>query len=233
MSRRSTSICRGTALRSTPSHSRVAARRQPDVSSRLRRSRESAVLEPEACRDSRTRSPRQSLQILGVDPDYAWWPHQRGLVRNTHRCRAPATSSSAFPHGLDIGSATKPYLPFVLRHRAIGRTATSASTSLDAPEFEAASHRRLHQYSRRREPGAAPISSITSPAIPCSSIHAAIGIDRRSYLDDLVAGTSDVALPWGPAGRAITRRSSTRRSSCVPARGRTGRAAVIQHFAWA
>ena len=45
---------------------------------------------------------------LGVEPSYTWWPHQRGLVKNTLEA---GTCDVIFgiPHDLETVLATKPY----------------------------------------------------------------------------------------------------------------------------
>ena len=91
---------------------------------------------------------------LGATLDYAWWPHQRGLVRNTIDA---GTCDVIFgiPEGLDFVLWTKPYYrsSYVIAYRKDRQLPhrVARCTRVEAP-----SHRRLHEYSRRRESGTAP-----------------------------------------------------------------------------
>ena len=71
---------------------------------------------------------------LGATPSYTWWPHQRGLVRNTIEA---GTCDVIFgvPEGLDVVLWTKPYYrsSYVIAYR---RDRDYRITSLDAPELK-------------------------------------------------------------------------------------------------
>ena len=70
---------------------------------------------------------------LGVEPSYTWWPHQRGLVKNTLEA---GTCDVIFgiPHDLETILPTKPYYTstYVIAQRKGGH----AITSLDTPELK-------------------------------------------------------------------------------------------------
>ena len=71
---------------------------------------------------------------LGAMPSYAWWPHQRGLVRNTIDA---GTCDVVFgvPEGLDFVLWTKPYYrsSYVIAYR---NDRGYKIASLDAPELK-------------------------------------------------------------------------------------------------
>ena len=71
---------------------------------------------------------------LGATPTYAWWPHQRGLVRNTIDA---GTCDVIFgvPEGLDFVLWTKPYYrsSYVMAYR---NDRGYDFRSLDAPELK-------------------------------------------------------------------------------------------------
>src|SRR4029077_3250871 len=70
---------------------------------------------------------------LGMEASYTWWPHQRGLVKNTLEA---GTCDVIFgiPHDLETILPTKPYYTstYVIAQRKGGH----AITSLDAPELK-------------------------------------------------------------------------------------------------
>ena len=71
---------------------------------------------------------------LGATPSYTWWPHQRGLVKNTLDA---GTCDVIFgmPEGLETVLGTKPYYrsSYVIAYR---KGAGHAVSSLDAPELK-------------------------------------------------------------------------------------------------
>jgi mxaJ protein len=132
---------------------------------------------------------------LGADVSYAWWPHQRGLVRNTIDA---GTCDVIFgvPEGLDFVLWTKPYYhsSYVLAYR---KGAGYSLASLDAPELK---RLRIGVYLNT------PVEeSLARRGLLENVSTYSLFFDPRSdrdrpvkLLDDLVAGTIDVALPWGP-----------------------------------
>ena len=132
---------------------------------------------------------------LGATPTYAWWPHQRGLVRNT---LGAGTCDVIFgiPEGLDSVLWTKPYYrsSYVIAYpKASGRRIAN----LDAPELK---RLRIGVYTNT------PVEeSLARRGLLENLKTYSLFFDPRSdrdrpakLLDDLVAGTVDVALPWGP-----------------------------------
>ena len=104
------------------------------------------------------------------------------------------------PEGLDFVLWTKPYYRSSLRHglpQRPGATTSGRWTRRSCSSFASAS--MSTRRPRRASRGVA--CSTTSRPTRCSSIRAAIRDRPRKLLDDLVAGTVDVAVAWGPAGR--------------------------------
>ncbi len=132
---------------------------------------------------------------LGAAPVYAWWPHQRGLVRNTIDA---GTCDVIFgvPEGLDFVLWTKPYYrsSYVMAYR---NDRGYEFRSLDAPELE-----RLRIGVHVNTP---PEESLARRRLLDNVATYSLFFDPRGdrdrprkLLDDLVAGTVDVAVAWGP-----------------------------------
>ena len=132
---------------------------------------------------------------LGATPVYTWWPHQRGLVRNTIDA---GTCDVIFgvPEGLDFVLWTEPYYrsSYVLAYRA---DRGHDIRSLDAPELE-----QLRIGVHVNTP---PEESLARRGLLDNVSTYSLFFDPRGdrdrprkLLDDLVAGTLDVAVAWGP-----------------------------------
>ena len=143
---------------------------------------------------------------LGAVPVYAWWPHQRGLVRNT----IDAGSCDVIfgvPEGLDFVLWTKPYYrsSYVMAYRG---DRGHDLPSLDAPELE-----QLRIGVHVNTP---PEESLARRGLLDNVSTYSLFFDPRGdrdrprkLLDDLVAGTVDVAVAWGPlAGYAAATSSA-------------------------
>ena len=140
---------------------------------------------------------------LGATPAYAWWPHQRGLVRNTIDA---GTCDVIFgiPEGLDFVLWTRPYYrsSYVMAYRS---DRGYDLRSLDAPELQ-----RLRIGVHINTP---PEESLARRGLLDNISTYSLFFDPRGdrdrprkLLDDLVAGVVDVAVAWGPlAGYAATR----------------------------
>jgi mxaJ protein len=132
---------------------------------------------------------------LGAAPSYAWWPHQRGLVRNTIDA---GTCDVIFgvPEGLDFVLWTKPYYrtSYVIAYRT---DRGYRITSLDAPELKGL---RLGVYA-----DTPPEESLARRGLLNNLSLYSLFFDPRGdqerplkLLEDLVAGVVDVGVPWGP-----------------------------------
>lgn len=132
---------------------------------------------------------------LGATLDYAWWPHQRGLVRNTIDA---GTCDVIFgiPEGLDFVLWTKPYYrsSYVIAYR---KTSNFRIASLDAPELKPL---RIGVYTNTPVEESLARRHLLDNVTSYSLFFDPRGDRDRpaKLLDDLVAGTVDVALPWGP-----------------------------------
>ena len=139
---------------------------------------------------------------LGATPVYAWWPHQRGLVRNTIDA---GTCDVIFgvPEGLDFVLWTKPYYrsSYVMAFR---NDRGYDFRSLDAPE--------LQQLRIGVHINTPPEESLARRGLLDNVSTYSLFFDPRGdrdrprkLLDDLAAGAVDVAVAWGPlAGYAAT-----------------------------
>ncbi len=132
---------------------------------------------------------------LGATPVYAWWPHQRGLVRNTIDA---GTCDVIFgvPEGLDFVLWTEPYYrsSYVMAYRG---DRGYDFRSLDAPE--------LHELRIGVHVNTPPEESLARRGLLDNVSTYSLFFDPRGdrdrprkLLDDLVAGTLDVAVAWGP-----------------------------------
>ena len=132
---------------------------------------------------------------LGATPSYTWWPHQRGLVRNTLDA---GTCDVIFgiPEGLETVLGTKPYYrsSYVLAYRKGGGHAVA---SLDAPELKGL---RIGVYANTPVEESLARRGLLEHLTAYSLFFDPLGDRDRpaKLLDDLIAGTVDVAIPWGP-----------------------------------
>ena len=142
---------------------------------------------------------------LGAAPVYAWWPHQRGLVRNTIDA---GTCDVIFgvPEGLDFVLWTEPYYrsSYVMAYRS---DRGYDFRSLDAPEL-----RQLRIGVHVNTP---PEESLARRGLLDNVSTYSLFFDPRGdrdrprkLLDDLVAGTVDVAVAWGPLAGYAARTSN-------------------------
>jgi mxaJ protein len=132
---------------------------------------------------------------LGAAVKYAWWPHQRGLVKNTLDA---GTCDVIFgvPEGLETVLGTKPYFrsSYVIAYRKGGGHAVA---SLDAPELK---QLRIGVYANTPVEESLARRSLLDHLTAYSLFFDPQGDRDRpaQLLDDLIAGKVDVAIPWGP-----------------------------------
>ena len=117
---------------------------------------------------------------LGVEPSYTWWPHQRGLVKNTLEA---GTCDVIFgiPHDLETILPTKPYYTSSLRHRATQRQRARDHVARCAGAQDAP-YRRLRQHAGRGKPRAA------RPGRPPDGLFPVFRSHRRSRSAGQAAG---------------------------------------------
>jgi mxaJ protein len=132
---------------------------------------------------------------LGTTPNYTWWPHQRGLVRNTLDA---GTCDVIFgiPEGLETVLGTKPYYrsSYVMAYR---KGAGGAVATLDDPKLKGL---RIGVYANTPVEESLARRGLLDH-LTAYSLFFDPGGDRdrpAKLLDDLIAGTVDVAIPWGP-----------------------------------
>ena len=132
---------------------------------------------------------------LGATPVYAWWPHQRGLVRNTIDA---GTCDVIFgvPEGLDFVLWTRPY------YRSAYVMAYRGDRGYDLPSLDAPGLQELRIGVHVNTP---PEESLARRGLLDNVSTYSLFFDPRGdrdrprkLLDDLVAGTVDVAVAWGP-----------------------------------
>ena len=134
---------------------------------------------------------------LKMTVSFYWWPHQRGLVRNTLNA-GMCDVLIAIPKGWDPVLWTKPYYrsAYVLVYLPKeGR----APTSLDDPSLK---HLRVGTYLN-----SPPFDALAERGITANVVTYPLFFDPRvedpgrrpvKLLHDLVAGEVDVAVAWGP-----------------------------------
>jgi mxaJ protein len=132
---------------------------------------------------------------LQAEPVYAWWPHQRGLVRNTIE-KGSCDVIFGVPDGLDVVLETKPYYrsSYVIAYR---KDRGYRITSLDAPDLKTL---RLAAYLNTPVEESLARRDLINHVATYSLYFDPLGDRDRpaKLLDDLVSGTVDVGFPWGP-----------------------------------
>src|SRR2546425_1810591 len=156
-------------------------------------------------------------QDLGAQLSYTWWPHQRGLVRRTLN-EDLCDVLIGVPKGYDPVLWTTPYYRTAYVIASVKERGLQI-TSLDDP--------RLSQLKIGVHVNTPPHDALTQQGIVGDNVV----VYRLFYtpqphpdeppskpLEDLLAGTIDVALVWGPwAGYFVTKRSAP--LELVPLRG--------------
>jgi mxaJ protein len=145
-------------------------------------------------------------QDIGMTVSYYWWPHQRGLVRNTLNA-GTCDVLMGIPKGYDPVLWTKPYYrsAYVLAYLPkSGRTVAS----LDDPSLK---QLRIGTYAN-----SPPLDALADRGISANVVTYPLFFDPRvadpdrrpvKLLQDLVAGEIDVAVAWGPMAGYFTKRT--------------------------
>ncbi len=134
---------------------------------------------------------------LGASVDYYWWPAQRGLVRNTlqaDRCDILV----AIPKGYDPVLWTKAYYrsAYVLVYR---RDRKRGLRSLDDPALKGLRigvHTNTPPYDALANRGLA--GNLVNYRLFFDARDADPSVRPRKVLEDVVSGSLDVAVAWGP-----------------------------------
>jgi mxaJ protein len=144
---------------------------------------------------------------LGATVAYTWWPHQRGVVKralNTRRCDVML----GIPKGYDLVLWTKPYYRtgYVLAYR---KDRGLKVRSLDDPAMKT-----LKIGVQVNTP---PHDALGRRGIADNVVGYQLMFDSNFHaedypgkvVEDLIAGTIDVALVWGPiAGYFVTKKAA-------------------------
>lgn len=133
---------------------------------------------------------------LGMTVEYTWWPHQRGLVKrvlNTGRCDVML----GIPKGYDLVAWTRPYYRtgYVMAYR---KDRGYKLRSLDDP--------RLKKLKVGVQVNTPPHDALGQRGIADNVVGYQLMFDSNLHaedypgkmIEDLVAGTIDVAMIWGP-----------------------------------
>jgi mxaJ protein len=148
---------------------------------------------------------------LGLTLMYYWWPHQRGLVRNTLRAGACDVLIS-IPKGYDPVLWTKPYYRsayVVAQLNTNGRKITS----LDDPA--------LKSLKIGAHAGSPPFDALSERGLAASMVTYPLFFDPRvtdparrpsKLLEDVVTGEIDVAVAWGPMAGYFAKTSAAKTS---------------------
>ncbi len=155
---------------------------------------------------------------LGAELTYTWWPHQRGLVRrvlNAGRCDLLI----GVPAGYGAVLATKPYYrtSYVIVY---ARARGLPITSLDDPRLKLLKigvHINTPPAEALAERGVIGENVIGYPLFYDSQYH------PEDYpgkvIEDLIVGTIDVAIVWGPIAGYFAKKGSASILELVPLQG--------------
>jgi mxaJ protein len=135
---------------------------------------------------------------LGLPLSHYWWPHQRGLVRNTLRAGACDVLID-IPRGYDLVTWTKPYFrsAYVIAYRT---DQGPKIASLDDPALRQVKRIGVHMSTP-------PYDVLGERGLQDKVVTYLTVYDHRDpdpsrrptkLLEDLVAGQVDVAITWGP-----------------------------------
>ena len=155
---------------------------------------------------------------LGAELTYTWWPHQRGLVRrvlNAGRCDLLI----GVPSGYGAVLATTPYYrtSYVIVYP---KERSPKITSLDDPrlkQLKIGVHINTPPSDALAERGVIGENVIGYPLFYDSQYH------PEDYpgkvIEDLIAGTIDVAIVWGPVAGYFAKKGSAPILELVPLQG--------------
>jgi mxaJ protein len=144
---------------------------------------------------------------LGMTVAYTWWPHQRGLVKrvlNTRRCDVLL----GIPRGYDPVLWTKPYYRtgYVLAYR---KDRKLELRSLDDPQLKTL---KIGVQVNTPPHDALGQRGITGDNVVGYQLMFDSNFHAEDYpgklVEDLIAGTVDVALVWGPIAGYFAKKKS-------------------------
>lgn len=136
-------------------------------------------------------------QDFGTSVDFFWWPYQRGLVRNTIR-RDQCDILISIPTGYDPVLGTKAY--YRSAYALVSRSDRKLGLrSLDDPALKTlkiGAHVNTPPYDALGNRGL--MANVTSYNLFFDPQDPDPGSRPQKLIQDVVAGTIDVALAWGP-----------------------------------
>jgi mxaJ protein len=152
---------------------------------------------------------------LGLTVSYFWWPHQRGLVRNTLRAGTCDVLIS-IPKGYDLVTWTKPYYRSSYVIAQLKNTGHPV-TSLDDPALK---RLKIGAYL-----GTPPYDALAERGLSGSLALYTLFFDPRvtdharrpvKLLEDVIAGEIDVAMAWGPMAGYFLKTAAVTSVDLVP-----------------
>ena len=154
-------------------------------------------------------------QELGASLDYYWWPHQRGLVRNTLQA-GQCDVLIGIPNGYDPVLWTKPYYRsgYVLAHRGDRKLGLR---SLDDPALKGLRigvHVNTPPYDALANRGLA--ENLVSYRLFFDARVLDPSVRPQKVLEDVLSGAVDVAVAWGPLVGYFTREHPSPALEVVP-----------------
>lgn len=136
-------------------------------------------------------------QDLGMKLEYFWWPHQRGLVRNT-LAAGTCDVLISIPKGFDPVLWTKPYYRSSYVFAQLSTNGAKV-TSLDDPALKKL---KIGTYV-----GSPPFDALAERGLAANLTTYTLFFDPRvtddarrpiKLLEDVITGDLDVAIAWGP-----------------------------------
>jgi mxaJ protein len=153
---------------------------------------------------------------LGMRLEYYWWPHQRGLVRNT-LAAGTCDVLISIPKGYDPVLWTKPYYRSAYVVTQLSGNGPQI-TSLDDPALK---RLKIGTYS-----GSPPYDALAERGLSGNLVTYPLFFDPRvpdesrrpaKLLQDVLTGELDVAIAWGPlAGYFVKTKAANTKLTLVP-----------------
>ena len=152
---------------------------------------------------------------LGATLTYYWWPHQRGLVRNTLRAEK-CDVLIGIPKGFDLVLWTKPYYrtAYVVAYL---KTKRFVIRSLDDPILKQV---KIGVYFDTPPYGALGERGLMENVVTYLPLYDYGGADQTRrpgrLMEDLIVGTVDVAMVWGPIAGYFAKKLNATALELVP-----------------
>ena len=148
---------------------------------------------------------------LGAELTYYWWPHQRGLIRNTLRAGQCDVLISV-PQGWEPVLSTRPYYRsgyVIVYPKAKGHKITS----LDDPVLK---QLKIGVYINSPPAEALAEKGIVKNVVGYNLLYDYKQDRPGKIIEDLIAGELDVAAVWGPLAGYSVKKSKASHLEVVP-----------------